>query len=239
MPIAFTDQGPIFFVHVPKVGGTSMEDYLQRRFGQLALNDTNKRAKVPGTGLMAAVNHLSAIDLPELIPQQSILTFAIVRNPLDRLLSEYNWQRQASLMSRFSFSTWLRIVTRALAHDARTYGNHIRPQVQMVPDEVEVFRLEEGFDPIIARIDELTGSTHPDLTVGQFKKRPAAREEITIYRQDVALVQKVYADDYVRFEYPLQDIGQYPLDIMAGAREIIAVPLARALIAKQRRDWLR
>ncbi|MEM8790941.1 MAG: sulfotransferase family 2 domain-containing protein [Pseudomonadota bacterium] len=235
----FTDQGPMFFIHVPKTGGTSMEDYLRRRFGPLALNDINKREKVPGTGLIAAINHLSAIDLKELIPQQSLLTFAIVRNPLNRLLSEYQWQRQASFMSRFSFSTWLRIVTKAYAYDARVYGNHIRPQDQMVPEGVETFQLEDGFEAIIARIDEVTRSTHPDLGVGQFKRRTAPREEITVYRQDVALVQSIYSTDYARFGYPLEDQGSYPADPLSALRAGLAMPLARALIAKQRQDWLR
>lgn len=243
MPLSCTDHGPIFFVHVPKTGGTSVEDYLIRRFGPLALNDVNKRGGVTGTGLITAVNHLSAIDLQEMIPAQSILTFAVVRNPLTRLLSEYSWQRGASFMSRLSFSTWLRVMVHACAREARVYGNHIRPQDQMVPEGVEVFRLEDGFDGLLARLDAVTGTRRPDLEIGHFKPRAQGRETVRVHRQDVALIQRVYARDYARFGYTMETLSDYPQDRWAVVRglpaHLLARLLARLLVWKQRRDWVR
>ena len=36
MPLAHWNNCSIFFAHVPKTGGSSVEDYLIRRFGPLA-----------------------------------------------------------------------------------------------------------------------------------------------------------------------------------------------------------
>lgn len=239
MPIAFTDQGPIFFVHVPKTGGTSMEDYLIRRFGRLALMDENKRNGVPGTGLIVAVNHLAAIDLRELIPPRSILVFALVRDPVARLLSEYRWQRGASRMSRLPFSTWLRVMVACIGIDARAYDNHLRPQTDLVPDGAEVFRLEDGFGPAIARIDAVTGTTAPDLAPGHFKAGEGTATDIPLSREDIALIRKTYAADYQRFGYRLPDPSDHPPDPRAALRSGIGRLLARAVMWQQRRRWLR
>lgn len=239
MPMVLTDSGPIFFVHVPKTAGTSIEDYLVRRFGPLILTDINKRERTAGTGLISPITHLSAIDLREIIPSQSILVFTMVRDPLSRLVSEYRWQSGASWMSRMSFSTWLRVMVGCVRIDARAYRNHIRPQTDLVPEDVEVFRFEDGFDAIIARIDEVTGISRPDLSMGHFKDRRGRRAEPEIFREDVDLVRRFYTQDYNRFGYSEPDVSNLPQDRRAVLRDLLGAILARIVIWKQRRDWLR
>ncbi len=238
MPIAFTETGPIFFVHVPKTGGTSMEDYLLRRFGPLALTDVNKQHGVRGTYLMAAVNHLSAIDLREMIPVQSILVFALVRDPLQRLLSEYRWQSGASRMSRLSFSSWLRVMDACVRIDPRAYGNHVRPQADLVPAGAEVFRLEDGFGPAVARIDAVTNSIASNIEVGYFKARRKAQDDIPVFREDAALIRGMHGADYDRFCYPAPALSEYPPDPHAALRGLVGRGLARGVMWRQRRRWL-
>lgn len=239
MPMVLSEHGPVFFAHVPKTGGTSVEHYLSRRFGPLSLNDVNKRTGRRGTGLITPVNHLSALDLRDLIPPQAILVFALVRDPLDRCLSEYAWQQGASRMSRMPFSTWLRVMARCVAIDARAYDNHIRPQDDLVPDTAEVFRLEDGFGGMIDRIDTVTSSHRPDLAMDHLKPRAPGGAPIRIHREDVALVQDLYARDYTRFGYAPRDLSAYPRDRRAPARAALAALLAPAVMARQRRDWVR
>ncbi|MAC81915.1 MAG: hypothetical protein CML66_28115 [Rhodobacteraceae bacterium] len=239
MPMVLSERGPVFFAHVPKTGGTSVEHYLYQRFGPLSLNDVNKQANLPGTGLICAVNHLSALDLREMIPAQAILVFAMVRDPLERCLSEYAWQQGASRMSRMPFSTWLRVMARCVAIDARAYGNHIRPQDDLVPEQARIFRLEDGFDQMIDRIDTVTASQRPDLAVGHLKPRAGHGPQIRVHREDVALIQSLYARDYARFGYAPRTLSDYPRDRRAPARAALATLLAPAVMARQRRDWIR
>lgn len=239
MPFLFPQGKVLFFVHVPKTGGSSVEDYLERRFGPLAMVDRHKRAGVTGTGLISPVTHLSALDLEEIVPETCDLCFALVRDPLARVLSEYRWQRGASRMSRMDFSAWLRVVIAAARREPRIYENHIRPQDQMVPAQAEVFRLEDGFDAMIARLDAVTGTTAPGIAVGHLKNRQKDAAPIPVLAEDAALVAEYYAADYARFGYDLPDPGHYPSDPGAARRGGLAAPLARLLVAKQRRDWLR
>lgn len=241
MPLLLTEAHRLFFVHVPKTGGTTIEDYLSRRFGPLCLSDKNKRLNVRGTGLINSITHLAAVDLEEMIPANCDLCFTVVRDPLKRAQSEFRWQQGASSMSRMSFSTWLRVVIRAARLEPRIYDNHIRPQSDLVPENTEVFRLEDGFERMIARIDAVTNTAAPDIKPGHFKKTSQSSEKQSAdpSRQDIELIAEYYAADYDRFGYSRPDPSAFPSDPWASVRNAQAMPIAAALTWKQHRDWLR
>ena len=237
MPLASFNGKTIFFAHVPKTGGSSVEDYLIQRFGPLSIIDTNKRTNTWGTGLIVPATHLAAIDIAELVPKDLTYSFAVVRDPVTRMMSEYRYQTNVSRMSRFDFSTWLRIVIAAARVEPRVYENHIRPQADLVPEDAEVFRLEDGFDAMIARLDAVVGDTRPDLAVGHLN--PRKKESITLSRQDVALIADYYATDYARFGYALPETAGLPDDAGASRKALLGRTLGWALVRKQRRDWVR
>ena len=237
MPLAHWNNLTIFFAHVPKTGGSSVEDYLIRRFGRLSLIDANKRRGVRGTGLITPTSHLAAVDLAELVPPDLTYSFAVVREPLERLMSEFRYQSKVSRMSRLGFSTWLRVMLRAARTEPRVYENHIRPQTDLIPESTEIFRLEDGFEPLVARLDEVTGTTAPGISVNHLNPRP--REEIRLSREDVGMIAEFYAKDYDQFGYVTPGSSNLPSDGRAGLRDALARPLAMALMAKQRRDWVR
>lgn len=176
-------------------GGSSVEDYLVRRFDDISLFRAEKR---PGQrGVLPPPQHLTADDLSNLLPKY---TFAMVRDPLKRIVSEYKYQTGRTRVSHISFSNWLRIVLYTTALDPRAYDNHIRPQSDLIPEGAEIFRLEDGLDTIITRLDEVTGTTAPDLTMGHLLKRDQQRM-FRMLRQDAALIARFYAADFARFGY--------------------------------------
>jgi hypothetical protein len=236
MPLAHHNGQSIFFAHVPKTGGSSVEDYLIQRFGPLSLIDVNKRTGVTGTGLIVPATHLAAIDIKELVPHDLAYSFAVVRDPLRRLESEFRYQSGVSQMSKLGFSPWLKVMLKAASAEPRLYENHIRPQSDLVPEGAEIFKLEDGFDTMIARLDAVTGHATPQLTVPHINTRK--KEPITMSRADVAALVDFYAADYDRFGYPRPDPADYP-DTAPGWRDRLAGPLAAALVRKQRRDWVK
>jgi hypothetical protein len=237
MPLASYGDKTIFFAHVPKTGGSSVEDYLIQRFGPLSIIDKNKRTGVRGTGLIVPATHLAAVDVMELVPHDLTYSFAVVRDPLTRIMSEYRYQTNVSRMSRLGFSTWLHVMLAAVRSEPRLYENHIRRQSDLVPDDAEIFRLEDGFDTLIAKLDQVTGKPVPGLTVGHLNTRKHG--EITLSRQDVALIADYYSADYRRFGYPQPDLTAYPDINLAAPRKALARVLAVALVRKQRHDWVR
>lgn len=240
MPLAHHN-GPngsqaIFFAHVPKTGGSSVEDYLIQRFGPLSLIDENKRTGVRGTGLIVPATHLAATDIKELVPHDLAYSFAVVRDPLRRLESEFRYQSGVSQMSKLGFSPWLKVMLKAARAEPRLYENHIRPQSDLVPEGADIFKLEDGFDAMMAKLDALTGASVPGLTVPHINTRK--KEPITMSRADVEAVTTFYAADYDRFGYPRPDLNDY-IDTPPGWRDRLTGPLAATLVRKQRRDWVK
>ena len=203
----------IFFAHVPKTGGSSVEDYLIRRFGgPLSLRDITHRAKNRKRVLIALWTHFTARDLDDVLPHDVDHCFAVVRDPLKRMESQYRFQAEISRTRFFGFSTWLRIMFEAVRIDPRVYQNHIRPQSDLVREGSAVFRLEDKFTDMIAWLDEVTDSGTQTSRLGR------AREPIVMSRQDVELIRRFYKVDYERFGYDLPDPSAHADDRMAGLR---------------------
>lgn len=236
MPIVYAAGKRIFFAHIPKTGGSSLEIYLVERFGgPLALR---WREGVKKRGVISPSHHLSADDLLDVLERDMDAFFAVVRNPYKRTISQYKFQsgHGNSIPSRFGFSTWLRIMMRCVELDPRVYRNHIRPQVEMTPEGSEIFKMEDGFAPIISWLDEITG-TASELEVGHHLK--SASKPVKVYRSDIELIQKYYAQDYKDFGYEFEDLSQYPVDRFAPLRDIIGRILAPLVVSRQHKKWLR
>jgi hypothetical protein len=233
MPMIVADGDLIFFVHVPKAGGSSIEDYLVRRFGgPLSMYDTQNRFELRQRGVVSPPNHLTAQDLEELLPSNIAYCFAQVRNPLQRTLSQYRWQAGRSRVSHLSFSTWLRIVLRCARLDGRAYHNHIRPQTDFVPADCDVFRIEDGFEPLVRRLDGVLGSSAPEVEVGHMLK--SAPTPTTVHRQDVEAIHDFYRSDYERFGYEFEDVSQFDHDRFALARDALAGLISPGIVWRQR-----
>lgn len=237
MPLIYQNGLSIFFAHVPKTGGSSIEDYLIRRFGSLAIREQRTDSVLGGRkrDIIQSVSHLSAADLECLLPKHLDYCFTVVRDPLERIVSEYRFQTGVSRMSRLGFSIWLRVMLTAARKDPRIYENHIRPQVDLVPENAEIFHLEDGFDRLIAQLDQVTGCEAPSISVKHLLKRP--RTQIALSKQDVALITKFYRDDYDRFSYMRPVPEAFSGDLLAASRDFLAWFLAQLVIFKHRLVW--
>ncbi len=242
MPLAIAGNRTIYFAHVPKAGGSSVELYMHERFGDLSLRSITRKGRLsrfepgPFSAVMTSPNHLVWQDARFFLPRRVDLSFALVRDPLARIVSQYRFQKPHSKASGLDFSTWLRVVLRAAALDPRIYGNHIRPQVDFLSEGMEVFRLEDGLDRIIDWLDARLGEGAPGISMGHIQK--SAKVSVEPKREDVALVARYYAADYDRFGYSPPDPAAHPSDPLAGLRDLAARPLARGVILRHRRRWL-
>ncbi len=236
MPIVKAAGKRIFFAHIPKTGGSSLEKYLVDRFGQeLAMRwreDEKQR------GIISPSHHLSADDLLDVLEFDLDAYFAVVRNPFKRTISQFKFQtgHGNSIPSKFGFSTWLRIMMRCVEIDKRVYRNHIRTQDEMTPKDSVIFKMEDGFAPVIAWLDEITGTTS-DLEVGHHLK--SVEIPVKIHRSDVELIQKFYAVDYEKFGYEFEDLSKYEEDKFAPLRNVVGWILGTIVVYRQRRKWLR
>lgn len=79
-------QKKCIFIHIPKCAGTSIEQFIKDH----GRNDL----QFIGLYQNRSLHHLTAIELKIIIKEQIFhhyYKFSVVRNPYDRLLSEYYW----------------------------------------------------------------------------------------------------------------------------------------------------
>jgi hypothetical protein len=199
LPIARANGQNVLFIHIPKTGGTSIEEWLRESY-PLSLH--NSRI---GHALPCVPQHFHAELLLYLFDKGLIdYSFAVVRNPYRRLLSEYNYRmsyprkRRERIFPRPSFRHWVNSTFHKFASDTYVLGNHIRPQKDFVLPDTEVFRFENGLEAVRAKVETVLGAPLvADIPVRKTSS-PVAEE---IDARTAAAIYEFYADDFHAFGY--------------------------------------
>ncbi len=201
MPLYRTGSQLLFYAHVPKCAGSTVNTYLRARFGDPAFED-RKHIKNPERPAWSRTSpqHIPARNLARLMPAGfADLQFAIVRHPEARIQSVYDFQRrkQKRIPRAVPFGAWLRAIPALLAARPFALDGHARPMTDFVPDGCRFFRLEDGLEPVIGYLDGALGTTS-DAVPGH-EKRGAPRSDLTPSQR--RLVRRIYAGDYAAFGY--------------------------------------
>ncbi len=140
MPI--TEKYQTIFIHIPKTGGSSLETVL----GIHGRDNRGSVAPAPeilfGIEAGRALQHLTAAEIKKRISREvweNYFKFAFVRNPFDRLVSEFFWQknRRQSRAKNLDFKKFLlEIVAPAVERKKpeHLFDDHYRPQNQFLVD---------------------------------------------------------------------------------------------------------
>lgn len=213
MPLFRSAGRLIHFAHVPKCAGTAVESYLRDRFGPLAFMDYGYLRCPPAERWTASSpQHVDAAAFARLFPPGFIdASFAVVRNPVERLVSVWHFQseKERATPVATSFSEWLEDIGDRLQEDRFALDNHLRPMVDMIPPDSRIFRLEEGLGGLVSWLDELTGSTDGPREITPSNRRAdrfsALRRRITPGPADLEVIARIYAADFAAYGYALPD----------------------------------
>lgn len=159
------------FIHIPKTGGTSIT---------CGLGIEQTKENLHGTEL----SHLTANQIKERIDQgiwHQFFKFAVVRNPFDRLVSEWAYQKKPRSFKDFALGFSIT-------------STHFVPQHNFINDEVEVYRFEEY--EVIKEVLEKKGCHIPHMNKS---KRSDYREYYDTETR--AFVENAYQADLQRFDY--------------------------------------
>lgn len=187
---------PWQFVHVPKTGGTAVEDAGRAaglRWGRLA--DFGPCA-VPGTSHW---HHPPALH-PEVYAGHRL--FAVVREPYARLVSDFRYLHREGVIDEPLTAAGLNHFVRRALRDPPpgNVGNHLRPQTDLThgampvdvvlpfsafPDCVNRFFADIGL-PIV--LDRVVNATAPSVIVGDLDHESRAIID-AVYARDRALLR--------------------------------------------------
>lgn len=208
MPIVRAGPKLVYFAHVPKCGGTSIETYLAARFGPVALLDTRHHAQTSDRRWSrTSPQHMSVEVQHRLFPRGFFdHSFAVVRHPVDRVVSAFHFQLEIEQMAsaRMGFSAWLDMLPEVMEDDPFVFDNHTRPMAELVPEDARIFHLEHGLDALVPWFDGLTGSKDGPRAVrpaNERKGRGGGRSKVAPNPTDLEMIARIYADDFARFGY--------------------------------------
>ncbi|MDB2407697.1 sulfotransferase family protein [Jannaschia sp.] len=213
MPIYATPAGLMLFAHVPKCGGSGLEDVLTARFGadSVALLDRSHMRR-KNRWSRTSPQHLEASALIRLMPRAMLaLNVALVRHPATRLRSVYLHQRdiEGTIDADEDFGAWLDALPARREADPWYLDNHPRPMREMIPGGSKTFQLErDGVEAALAWIDAQTGGA--GMPTGRRRHTFSARlraagrtagSKPNLTAKRLALIREMYPRDYERFRY--------------------------------------
>jgi len=213
MPLVFIQGRLVYFAHVPRCGGTAVENYLNARFGRLAFLDRQFNSlSAEQRWSRTSPQHLETHALDRMIPRSWITqSFAVVRHPAARIASVFQFQRdiEQSIPAGQGFADWVCNLAASLTTRPHQFDNHARPASELVPSDAVVFRLEDGLSRVVAWLDQIDGAIRGPREIAaanaltavraHLGRAPGPEPEMTPAAD--AAINTLYADDFARFGY--------------------------------------
>lgn len=199
MPFIEHNGRRVLFIHIPKTGGTSVEKWMES-VAPLRLFSVG----VPAFS-RCTPQHYRAQDVKALLGEGFFdYALTIVRNPYDRIESEYKMRAELAKETYWgripSFSHWLEINLETQKRAPYHLDNHLRPQWEFLDNDVKVFRLEDGLSSPIKAIAKKLNVDPPEFVHHELKSE---EREIEWSIADELRVNQHYGADFETFGYDI------------------------------------
>lgn len=189
-------QKKIIFIHIPKTGGTSIEDALVDETSECKKDMWDERIRTTPLNHLTMQEMLAGefIDLPT---AKSYFKFCVVRNPWSRVVSEISYT--PSLFAGDTFSEKV-----ASLCEIKNHGNHMRPQVDFVRNQYGIEMDMIGrFESLEANFKRACTAIGLPSTIQLQHKNKSNHNEYQSYYDDQTreLVAVKYKEDIEAFGY--------------------------------------
>ena len=203
MPIFMKDQHRVLFVHVPKTGGTSVEQVFQRAGYRTFYKDGSAGRHTINAVRRNTPQHLHAAPLRELFTLSRFdVVFMLVREPLARFRSEYAMRMaEGGQTDAESVGRWADDVLGQYAENPHVLDNHLRPQSEFYLPGSLVYRLEDGIAPVIRDLNQRLGLGLGPQAPRAMAAKGIASDDVKVSPELRQRLHAMYHADFERFGY--------------------------------------
>ena len=158
MPIFNKGEKNILFIHIPKCGGSSICD----SFKNLGYNVILEMKGLPiQSSLISSPQHLTSRQLLSIIDFNNIdEIFTIVRNPFERIKSEYKWaHRTCKNIEDFEdYEKWVFNSLDSAEKNKSFNDNHFLPMHEFISElnVCKIFKFEAGINHVLEFYEDLS-----------------------------------------------------------------------------------
>jgi len=235
MPLYLNDEQAITFLHIPKTAGTTIETWLNEtgKFQQFFFSQQKLE------GMLVTPQHLGYNTLSQLtkpLARPFEYKFAIVRNPFDRIVSEFFYRInlgsiQLGIKAENFFASWLIHNLNKYKKQPDILDNHLRPQNYFIKEDVEVFKFEDGIQTVMKTVSERLSLPNPAHVK---PKKVGIKEDVKWTASAIEIFLELYGQDFEKFGYS-KDTSQ--LKIESSKYNILKSDLAfYSKLAKKKLD---
>lgn len=192
-----------YFIHIPKCGGTTIETMFEQLKFNAFLTPRDYRSVRKYLKIPPAHYDISLVE--KIFHLDKIYSFAMVRNPYDRILSDYKWAKAKTnniqFFQKMTFEDFCVHCFKEHANDGGYLANHITPQHKFVSKNVnKVFKLENGLEAAIEEVFEDIGIQLGEKLVLN-KLNASTDEDININQKTRKLIYDFYEEDFKVFGF--------------------------------------
>ena len=186
----------VFFIHIPKCAGSYIEAILNEKYTGNFL--FSKRVPAFMKVVPQHLTHEEILSL-NIVPCERDFCFAVVRNPYDRVESEFFYQKRVYKIPYEieDFSNWLLHSVTEVKKDPYHMKSHFRPQTNFLGDRVHVYKFESGMKKILSELESNLGPLDNKVK----KVNSSDRQKLSWSNEAIDVFNDYYAEDFTRLGY--------------------------------------
>lgn len=208
MPIIRFKEKIVYFSHIPKCGGTSIENFLEKISGNKP-SFLNRKFYDDGktTWSISSPQHILGNDIYKLFPMTFFDEFfTVTRHPIDRFCSAFAFHKhivkripiEMDINEFIVNSDKLRIL------QPGNFDNHFLPQVSFFFPHAsyKVFKLENGLDVVKKYLSNYFEIDLADEAIPHSLRQPKELKEIDqLSQKSIKAIKSIYRLDFEKLNY--------------------------------------
>jgi hypothetical protein len=202
------DGRSVLFVHIPKTGGSTIEQLFTAAGWTMHLRETRKTHPELFNLYRCSPQHLHAAVLRDLFKvSQFDIILAMVRDPVARFRSEFAHRHSGKIEATDAdpdtVSAWAERVFARWAKNPYVLDNHLRPQRDFLLPRSEIYRLEDGMETMAAELNARFDLGFPTQVPHRLRseKRGLPSSAVQVSPELRTRLRDFYAADYSTFGY--------------------------------------